>query len=88
VSESVAAGDSVGFYNQSAGTLAVFHSVATNNSVGVASFETTISLAQSMVTGNATGWAAQSGGLVQSYGDNYFSNNGTNQGSLTLISKQ
>jgi len=43
-------------------------------------------LAQSTVASNAAGYSAQSSGVINSYGDNYFSNNGTGTGSLTAAS--
>jgi hypothetical protein len=92
VSESVATGnshlDQVGFFAVSS-TLTVFHSVASNNYTGIeaAGSGGTLTIAQSMVTGNNFGWNA-GGGVVQSYGDNYFNGNGSNAGSLTPVSKQ
>jgi Right handed beta helix region len=79
-SESVVAGNSsIGFLAQSTSgaaptTLTLFHSVATNNGAGIQAVNT-----------NATLTAA-GGGVVKSYGDNYFDNNGANMGSLTNIS--
>jgi hypothetical protein len=41
-----------------------------------------------MVTGNTSaGWSASSG-VIQSYGDNYFNNNGSKFESLTPVTKQ
>jgi hypothetical protein len=97
VSESVAAGNGFGFYaasNHFPTTLTLFHSVAANNGTGIQAFsasgnDATLTVAQSMVTGNPTaGWNASSGGVIQSYGDNYFNGNGPNTGSLTPVSKQ
>jgi hypothetical protein len=97
VSDSVAAGNgSAGFYSSSlsAGTaptsLMVTHSVSANNGTGVFSIGTgaIVRLANSTVTGNASGWQAVSGGVISSYGDNYIDGNGTNTGSLTPIVRQ
>jgi hypothetical protein len=94
-SESVAAGDRGGGFfafsnpGQAATTFTLFHSVATNNLIGIEADETNaiLTAAQSMVTGNTfAGFVAENGGVVQSYGDNYFNNNGSNVGSLTSIS--
>jgi hypothetical protein len=71
-------------------TLTLFHSVVANNGNGIASngANATLTVAQSMVTGNTSaGWNI-TGSVAQSYGDNYFNGNGANTGSLTLISKQ
>jgi Right handed beta helix region len=43
----------------------------------------TLWLAHSTVANNAAGYSAQSNGVINSYGDNYFVNNGTSTGSLT-----
>ena len=96
VSDSVAAGNNVGFEARSPTSAAptsvmVFHSVAANNTSGGVSpngTAATLRLANSTVTGNANGWLVQSGGVVASYGDNYIDGNGSNTGSLTSISKQ
>jgi hypothetical protein len=87
VYDSVAAGNSAGDgfdaysdTNQALTTLMLFHSVAANNGRGIfASGENvTISVAESMVTGNAFGWQA-SYGVVQSYGNNVIDGNGSNE---------
>jgi hypothetical protein len=94
VSESVVAGNRDGFFSltqtgNAPTSLMVFHSVAANNGTGVEADGpgATLRLANSTVTGNAHGWVA-SGGIVDSYGDNYIDGNGANIGSLTPISKQ
>ena len=94
VSESVLSGNATGVgVISSAGELqakvTLFHSVIANNSTGVSTNGTTatITIAQSAVTGNAgSGWA-NSGGVIQTYQDNYFNDNGTNTGSLTNVNK-
>ena len=70
--------------------LSLFHSVSANNGTGISAqgVGATLRVAQSMVTGNAAGWIATSGGVVASYGDNYIDGNGANTGSLTTIIKQ
>ena len=87
VSDSVAAGNGgVGFESstnsgQAPTSLMVFHSVAANNVFGVVANGTgaaTLRLANSTLTGNANGWIA-SGGVVDSYGDNYIDGNTTNE---------
>jgi hypothetical protein len=86
--ESVAAGNGAGGFvsytasDQAPTTLMLFHSVAANNAGhGLEAFNagSTIRIAQSMVTGNANGWEAMTGGAVQSYGDNYIDGNVLNQ---------
>jgi hypothetical protein len=96
VSDSVAAGNAnIGFYSltlfsNAPTSVMVSHSVAANNGVGVEANGSggTLRLANSTVTGNAAGWVVQSGGVLDSYGDNYIDGNGSNIGSLTSISKQ
>jgi hypothetical protein len=81
-SDSVAAGNAgVGFTAfTSAGhastTFMLFHSVAANNDGGLfAQGGAILRTARSMVTGNSLGWTADTGGSVQSYGDNYIDGN-------------
>jgi hypothetical protein len=96
VSESIAAGNGVvGFTSfspsgQAPTSLMLFHSVAANNVAGVVANSTgaTLRLANSTVTGNQIGWAVQSSGVVDSYGDNYIDGNGSNIGSLTPVARQ
>jgi hypothetical protein len=88
VSESVAhSNTNAGFYVATASsstaptTLMVFHSVASNNVTGLQAegyTGATLLVAQSTVTGNTNGWTA-TGGVVQSYGDNYIDGNTTDQ---------
>src|SRR5262249_38443769 len=87
VSESVAAGNGfVGFFAESAAgmaatTLMVLHSVVANNVIGLQASGTgaTVRLAHAMVTGNGSGWTLASGGVLQSYGDNYINGNTSNE---------
>jgi hypothetical protein len=62
--------------------------VANNGEFGVQSTGSSavVWLAQSTVASNAAGYSAQSSGVINSYGDNYFANNGANTGSLTAAS--
>ena len=87
VSDSVAASNGLAgfssnsFADKAPTTLMMFHSVAANNGTGIQAFGTgaTLRAAQSMVTGNTSGWLATSSGVVQSYGDNYIDGNGNNE---------
>ena len=97
VAESIASGNLDGVLVGSASGQAVakvtlFHSdVANNQGTGILATGTnaTLTVAQSAVTGNAgNGWSVQSSGVIQTYQDNYFNDNGLNGGSLTNISKQ
>jgi Right handed beta helix region len=62
-------------------TLTVFHSVSAYNAYGILASGTGATLrADNMVaTGNANGWAAQSGGVLQSYGNNAIDGNTANE---------
>jgi hypothetical protein len=98
--DSVVAGNSnTGFHvnTQSGGAttnLMIFRSVAANNFIGVTADAAgatgaTVWFAQSMVTGNGTGFNTAPGGVFNSYGDNYLSAfNGTNSGILHPFSKE
>jgi hypothetical protein len=69
----------------------LFQSIVANNLLdGIAAVGTNaiVTLAQSSVTGNGDGWNIVSGGVIQTYLDNYFNDNGANSGSLTSVSKQ
>jgi hypothetical protein len=95
VSDSVAAGNNVGFVSfsqsgQAPTSVMVSHSVAANNGSGVGASGTgaTLRLANSTLTGNTNGWQAIGGGVVDSYGDNYIDGNAGNIGSLTSIARQ
>jgi hypothetical protein len=88
VSDSVAAGNNggAGFFSTTASgkaptSLMVSHSVAANNVYGVAAQGSgaTIRLANSTLTGNASGWLVLSSGVINSYGDNYIDGNGANE---------
>jgi hypothetical protein len=91
-SDSVAAGNSgAGFAATSSSAnaiLTVSHSVAANNGVGIQSTNLSLlTIAQSTVAGNTHGWQVLSG-TIQSYGDNFIFDNGSNTGSLTKVSTQ
>jgi Right handed beta helix region len=94
VSDSVSANNEVGYSvttetGKAATKLVLFHSVATNNQVGLAvDAGAVLRAAQSMVTWNTTAGFQISGGVIQSYGDNYFDGNGSNTGSLTSVTRQ
>jgi hypothetical protein len=96
VSDSVAAGNSTGFAagsntGRALTTLTLFHSVAANNNSGIYAngANSTLTAAESMATGGTIGYHVSIlGGILQSYGDNYFNGNGSNLGSLTNIGKQ
>jgi len=97
VSESVAAHNNAGAgfsaataAGHASNTLTVFHSVSASNSFGIAAVGpgATLRLAQSVVAGNEAGWFVFNSGVAASYGDNYIDGNGSNTGSLTLVSKQ
>jgi hypothetical protein len=62
-------------------TLMVFHSVSADNAYGILASGTgaTLRADDVIVTGNANGWAAQSGGVVQSYGNNSIDGNDANE---------
>jgi hypothetical protein len=69
--------------------VAVTASHVAGNAIGVAASDNaTLWLAQSTVAGNAAGYTAQSNGVINSYGDNYFANNGSNTGTLGTAGKQ
>jgi len=76
--------------NQSIGNLVLTRITAANNHTGVAAAgaNATVQLAQSTVTGNAFGYAAVSGGVMLSFGDNYITNNTSNSGSLGGATRQ
>jgi hypothetical protein len=85
-SDTISAGNAgVGFTaSTSAGhastTFTLFHSVAANNNTGlIAQGGATLRAAQSMVTGNSSGWLTSTGGVVESYGDNYIDGNQNNE---------
>ena len=99
VSDSVAARNGgAGFFAASSSgsaltTLMLFHSVAANNGVGLLAqgAGATLRAAQSMVTGNASGWSISGGltpGVIQSYGDNYIDGNGSNEGAPPSTAKK
>jgi hypothetical protein len=71
-------------------TLMVFHSVAANNGTGIEAdgAGAVLRVGQSTVTENSTGYDAASSGVIDTFGDNYFSGNSGNSGSLTMVSRQ
>jgi hypothetical protein len=66
------------------------NSLAAGNGTGVEAIgvNATLWLAQSTVTGNGHGFNANSSGVIETFQDNYFANNGANTGSLTPVSQQ
>ena len=66
------------------------HSLAEGNGTGVEAVgvNATLWLAQSTVTGNADGFNASSSGVIDTFQDNSFANNGANTGSLTPVSQR
>jgi hypothetical protein len=96
VAESIASGNVDGVVvnsnsGQAVAKVTLFHAVVANNNVGIGTTGTnaTLTVAQSAVTGNASGgWLITGSGTIQTYQDNYFNGNGANTGSLTNVSKQ
>jgi len=96
VTDSSAAHGNFGFVvasaaGQSVTSLSLTHTLAEGNSnAGVRALGTnsTLWLAQSTVTGNTASFDVESGGVINSYGDNYFSANGVPTGSLSTATKQ
>jgi hypothetical protein len=73
------------YYGVGAGAAAgmVRNSTVSNNVVGIRADQgATVRVGQSTVTANSTGWQATNGGLLQSFGNNNVSGNGTD-GTLT-----
>jgi hypothetical protein len=70
--------------------LSLSHVLAEGNPIGVlAEVNATLWLAQSTVTGNTVnGFFVNTGAVINSFGDNYFGNNGPNAGSLTSATRQ
>jgi hypothetical protein len=94
VKDSVSTNNSVGFFVTSGGgrsvtNLSLTHSLAEGNSFGVEALQinATLWLAHSTVTGNANGFTAGDGGVINSFGDNYITD-GTNSGTLTSIARR
>jgi hypothetical protein len=97
VYESIVSGNGFGVTVSSASGQAVakvtlFHSAVANNpNIGIAAVgaNATLTVDQSAVTGNTDGgWSIVSSGVIKTYQDNYFNDNGTNGGSLDNVSKQ
>jgi hypothetical protein len=85
----VSRNSAVGLYTDGTGVLKVFHAVVANNNIGVQNTNSLSSLylAQTMLTSNTTGFDAAAG-FIFSFGDNYVTANGSNNGSLTPAGKQ
>jgi len=97
VTDSVAANNgSQGFIVQSSTThsisnLSLTHVLSEGGGIGVEATgpNATLWLAQSTVTGSSiNGFAASLGGVIKSFGDNYFAADASNLGSLTSAGKQ
>jgi hypothetical protein len=97
VTDSVASNNNqMGFYfhlaaGHSVSNLVLTRSTASGNGAGIVadSANATLWLAQSTVTENSgNGYNASSGGVINSYGDNYIDANGTNTGTLSTATKQ
>ena len=71
-------------------SLLLLRSVSANNGYGVfaAGPIASIHLAQSAVSGNATGYRVNGGATIYTFGDNYIVNNADYIGSLTPFAKQ
>jgi hypothetical protein len=69
----------------------VVRSVVANNGTGIKAIgnlagpTSVLRIGQSTVTGNASGWQAQNGGVVQSYGTNQVNGNDTNQTQIPAV---
>jgi hypothetical protein len=97
-SGNIAVTDSVAANNGSAGfsvtgigsSLSLTRVKAVGNNIGVQADAGMLWLAQSTITGNAFGIDAESGGTINSYADNYLSNNTSfaQHGILTSVGKQ
>jgi hypothetical protein len=74
----------------SVANLSLTHILAVGNGGGIIAQGTnaTLWLAQSTITGNSFGYNANTGGIINSYGDNYFVANPNNGGILTPVAKQ
>jgi hypothetical protein len=74
----------------SAVNLSLTHVLAVGNQGAVTAQGTnaTVWLAQSTIINNPGGYSANTGGIINSFGDNYFGNNNTNSGMLTPITRQ
>ena len=94
VTDSIAANNfTTGFLVESVGgqvtNLSLTHSLTEGNGTGVEASGTnaTLWLAQSTVTGNVTAGFNNSGGVINTFQDNYFTANGPNTGSSTNVGK-
>jgi hypothetical protein len=94
VTDSVAANNfNTGFSVQSAGTFVILgltHAAAVGNGNGIEANgqNTSISLAQSTLTGNFGNFDVSNGGVILTFGDNYIVGNGTELGTLTSVAKR
>jgi hypothetical protein len=68
-------------------TLSVVRSTSSNNNVGIsgANSDAIVRVADSMITGNNSGWTVSNGAVLQSYGNNFVNGNGANEGAMPLI---
>ena len=94
VTDSVVANNGLGVQVQSVSGQSVVnatltHSQVVGNGLGFAATgaNATLWLAQSTVTGNTNGYGAN-GGVINTYDDNYFADNGSSGGTLTPANKQ
>ena len=70
--------------------VALVRVAAVGNSIGViaAGPQSTIRLAQSLVTGNGSGWGVQNGSLLLSYGNNFIDGNANNESAPSSIGQK
>jgi hypothetical protein len=70
--------------------LSLTHTLVAGNQTGVSAQGTNaiVWLSQSTITSNTTGYNANTGGVINSFSDNYFSNNTSNSGVLSGATKQ
>jgi hypothetical protein len=89
LANNVNAGIGADSINTATTSVAVTATQLAGNAIGVAASDNaTVWLAQSTVANNATGYSAPSSGIINSYGDNYFANNGAGSGTFNTIGKQ
>src|SRR5205085_12090719 len=94
IADSVASRNgTIGFFvistaGQAVTTLVAVGSQAVNNvttGLQVVGTIATMFVGQTTVSGNANGWIAASGGLLNSYGNNYVNGNAGNEGAMPLV---
>ena len=75
--------------NNSTTNVTLTHSLVVGSGTGVEAIgvNATLWLAQSTVTGNGHGFNASESGIIDTFQDNYFANNGANTGGLTPVSQ-